>query len=118
MKRFFVSLSLFSLIFYSIPVANFPVAHAASPGSVVINEIAWMGSLDSTSDEWIELYNTTSSDIDLTGWTIDDDGSSTYSITSGVLPANGYFLIEVKIQLIGQTLQVETDQLDNLDQQF
>ena len=94
MKRFFVSLSLFSLLFYSIPVANIPVALAASPGSIVINEIAWMGSTDSTSDEWIELYNTTSSDIDLTGWSIEDDGSTTYSITSGTIPANGFFLIE------------------------
>lgn len=94
MKRFFVSLSLFSLLFYSIPVTNMPVVKAASPGSVVINEIAWMGSADSTSDEWIELYNTTLSPIDLTGWTIDDDGSSIYAITSGTIPANGYFLIE------------------------
>lgn len=94
MKRFFVSLSLFSLIFYSLPVANFPVAIAASPGSVVINEIAWMGSADSTSDEWIELYNTTATDIDLTGWTIEDDGSTTYTITSGIIAAHSYFLIE------------------------
>lgn len=94
MKRFLVSLSLLSLIFYSIPVGGIPVAKASSPGSVVINEIAWMGSLDSTSDEWIELHNTTSSAIDLTGWSILDDGSTTYSITSGTIPANGYFLIE------------------------
>ena len=71
-----------------------PTAFAASPGSVIINEIAWMGSADSTSDEWIELFNTTSNDIDLTGWSILDDGSTTYSITSGIIPANGYFLIE------------------------
>jgi len=94
MKRFFVSISLLSLIFYSIPATDIPVALADSPGSVVINEIAWMGSADSASDEWIELYNTTSSDIDLTGWTIKDDDSTTYSITGGIISANGYFLIE------------------------
>lgn len=94
MKRFFVSLCLFSLLFYGTPVTNMPVVLAASPGSVVINEIAWAGTADSTSDEWIELYNTTSSAIDLTGWSILDDGSTTYSITGGTIPANGYFLIE------------------------
>jgi len=94
MKRFFVSLCLFSLVFYSVPVANMPVAVAASPGSVVINEIAWAGTLDGTSDEWIELYNSTSSSIDLAGWTILDDGSTAYSITTGTISAGGYFLIE------------------------
>jgi len=72
-----------------------PVAMAAGAGNVVINEIAWMGSVDSTNDEWIELHNTTSGDIDLTDWTIDDDnGSAIYQITSGIIPAGGYFLIE------------------------
>jgi hypothetical protein len=95
MKRFFVSLCLLALVFYPTTTLNIPLAHAASPGSIVINEIAWMGSADSTSDEWIELYNTTGSLVDLTNWTIDDDnGSAIYTISSGTIPANGYFLIE------------------------
>ena len=32
-------------------------ALAQSSRAVVINEIAWMGTTLSTSDEWIELYN-------------------------------------------------------------
>ena len=67
---------------------------AASSGSVVINEVAWAGSPDSANDEWIELYNTTSSPIDLTGWSIKDDVTTTYNIASGTIPAHGYFLIE------------------------
>lgn len=66
---------------------------AAVPGSIVINEVAWAGSADSANDEWIELYNTTGSAIDLTGWVIEDDGSTTY-LLSGVIAANSYFLIE------------------------
>jgi len=70
-------------------------AFAANSGDVVINEIAWAGSADSSSDEYIELYNPTSQEVDLSGWTIDDDdGASTYSITSGSIASNGYFLIE------------------------
>lgn len=69
-------------------------AMAASPGSVVINEIAWAGSADSSSDEYIELYNTTNQAVDLTGWKIDDDnGASTYSL-SGTIAPHGYYLIE------------------------
>ncbi|HYP53299.1 MAG TPA: lamin tail domain-containing protein [Pyrinomonadaceae bacterium] len=61
---------------------------------VVINEVAWVGSVSNSADEWIELFNTTASAIDLTGWRIvDDAGAQTYNL-SGSIPANGYFLIE------------------------
>ena len=84
-----------SLLFYPISNLKIPKAYAASPGSIVINEIAWMGSADSSADEWIELYNITNTPVDLTNWVIDDDnGSATYTISSGTIPAYGYFLIE------------------------
>ena len=65
---------------------------AADPLDVVINEVDWMGSAVST-DEWIELYNTTGSAINLTGWYILDDVTTTYNL-SGTIPAYGYYLIE------------------------
>jgi len=37
---------------------------------VIFNEIAWMGSILSANDEWIELKNISGSQIDLTGWQI------------------------------------------------
>lgn len=66
----------------------------ATLGSVLINEVAWAGTAANTDHEWIELYNTTASDIDLSLWTLESlDG--TFSIPlSGTLPANGYFLLE------------------------
>lgn len=61
---------------------------------VVINEVAWVGSVSNSADEWIELFNTTNAAVDLTGWRIvDDAGAQTYNL-SGSIPANGYFLIE------------------------
>ena len=67
--------------------------------SVVINEIAWMGTKASSTDEWIELYNDTTSSIDLVGWTLSaDDGvpSITFSTLSGttIIPALGFYLLE------------------------
>jgi len=47
-----------------------PLAPAANAGDVVINEVAWMGTEASYSDEWIELYNTTDSSIDIGNWSI------------------------------------------------
>ncbi len=36
--------------------------------TVVITEVAWMGTAASSSDEWIELYNTTNARVNLDGW--------------------------------------------------
>ncbi|KPL07203.1 hypothetical protein AMJ86_05325, partial [bacterium SM23_57] len=78
---------------------------AASPGDVVINEVMWMGSFSSSSDEWIELYNTTSSVIDLTGWYILDDGAYTYNL-SGTIAGEGYYLIERREEATDVTADV------------
>lgn len=80
-----LALSLFSF--------NAEPAFAALPGSIIINEVAWAGSADSSADEWIELYNTTNQPIELTDWTLVDDGASVINL-SGIVPARGYFLIE------------------------
>lgn len=69
-------------------------AFAYSAGDVVINEIAWAGTADGSGDEWIELYNTTTSVIDLSGWYIEDDTTTVYAIASGAIEPHGYFLIE------------------------
>jgi beta-lactamase superfamily II metal-dependent hydrolase len=61
---------------------------------VVINEIAWSGSASNTNDEWIELYNPTSSTVSLTGWKIVSDGGTRIYNLSGSIPAGGYFLVE------------------------
>lgn len=67
-----------------------------SPGDVVINEVMWMGSTVSTSDEWIELKNMTDQDIDLSNWDIENGGvgAGHIEIPNGyTIKANGYFLI-------------------------
>jgi len=67
---------------------------AVSPGDVVINEIAWMGTAASSSDEWIELANNTDQVIDLTGWSLAAaDGTPTIAL-SEIIPAAGFILLE------------------------
>ncbi len=65
--------------------------------AVVISEIMWMGDFDASSHEWIELFNTTDTDIDLSGWNITRLGGEGEQemviIPMGVIPAAGYFLI-------------------------
>lgn len=67
---------------------------AAQLHDVVINEIAWMGTTNSSYDEWLELKNTTAAAINLSGWSLaSSDGTPSISL-SGTIPANGYFLLE------------------------
>jgi len=61
-------------------------------GNVVINEIAWMGTIADSDHEWIELYNSSSSEVVLDGWKIQDK-TSEYEL-QGTIPAGGYYLIE------------------------
>lgn len=67
-------------------------AHTAA-ASVVINEIAWMGTTDSSSNEWIELANDGSAGVDLSGWVLRIEGKKDIALT-GSLAAHGYYLIE------------------------
>ena len=76
-------------------------AEAASAGDVIINEIMWMGSSATSTDEWIELRNTTTSSVDVANWTIENatHGATTTLTISATdcltttIAASGYFLI-------------------------
>ena len=74
-----------SIIFLILPFTT----HA----SVLINEIAWMGTTNSANDEWIELYNNGSSPVTLDGWEL-TDGASLSILLSGTLGAGSYGVLE------------------------
>ncbi len=62
--------------------------------SVYINEIAWMGTSVSSTNEWIELFNDGQDSVDLSGWKIISvDGGLTINL-SGNINSGGYYLIE------------------------
>lgn len=69
-------------------------AMAANLGDVVINEVAWAGTADNSNDEWIELYNPTNQNIDMSGWYFEDDGSKLPAFQNAQIAPHGYFLIE------------------------
>lgn len=46
--------TIFIFLFVLVPFKCF----AINSSDVVINEIAWMGTIASANDEWLELYNT------------------------------------------------------------
>ena len=68
----------------------------ADPGDIVITE--FLKNPNGTDDlrEWFELYNSTSSDIDLENWTIHDlDFDSHVVVGSLLVPAEGYLVMGV-----------------------
>ncbi|MFZ1406225.1 MAG: lamin tail domain-containing protein, partial [Anaerolineae bacterium] len=65
----------------------------ATPLTVVINEIAWGGTLASASDEWMELFNPGPAAVDLAGWTLSDGGDVTITL-SGALAPGAFYLLE------------------------
>jgi len=73
------------------------IAQIQSPArEVVVNELAWMGSLESYSNEWIELKNISSAAIDLSGWQLQNKNKK-IKIAIGdnsFLPAGGIYLLE------------------------
>jgi len=69
--------------------------------TVVINEICWAGTAWDHTAEWIELFNTTDSPVDLEGWQlISSDGAPHIHLQGVLLPhtdadaTSGYFLLE------------------------
>jgi len=97
-KRSIVTIAalIVELILVALAAAALPALAAPQPPlrTVVVSEIAWMGTAASHNDEWIELYNNTTSDVSLTGWTLRAaDGSPSISL-QGVIPPGGYFLLE------------------------
>jgi hypothetical protein len=64
---------------------------------IVINEIIQNPSaVYDSAGEWFELYNPTTSDIDIDGWTIKDNDSDSHVIDNGgplLIPAGGYLVL-------------------------
>lgn len=89
MKKIFCFLIIL-LIFLS----YFSLVRAASPSNVAINEIAWMGTINSANDEWLELYNNTGKPLNLDNWVLKADDGTPEIKLSGPISTNGFYLLE------------------------
>lgn len=80
------------ILLISIFLSLFFLTPLTAKGAVIINEIAWMGTENSSNDEWIELRG--DQQADLTGWVLEAaDGTPTINL-EGIISADGYFLLE------------------------
>jgi predicted extracellular nuclease len=94
-RRRTVSLLALVMIASLIPVITAPPARAASPGDIVITEV--MQNPDAVADtagEWFEVYNPTTSNINLDGWVVSDNDTDSHTIPGTVIvPAGGYAVL-------------------------
>jgi predicted extracellular nuclease len=71
----------------------------AAYAQIVINEIMQNPSAVSDANgEWFELFNSTGADVDIDGWTIEDNDVDAHVIDNGgplVVPAGGYIVLGV-----------------------
>jgi len=53
-------------------LCSFSTSQLSLRNKIIINEVAWMGTQNSSNDEWIELKNVSSGVIDLSNWQLLD----------------------------------------------
>lgn len=56
----------------NIQICSFQTTKVPTYQKLLINEVAWMGSVKNSSDEWIELKNISNSELDVSNWQILD----------------------------------------------
>src|SRR5205809_3200277 len=72
-------------------IATFRPAMAAD-SVVVFNEVQYHPITNESANEWVELYNQMTIDIDLSAWSLKGDIS--YAFTKGtIIPGGGYVVI-------------------------
>lgn len=74
----------------------FSLENKASIQSVIINEIAWMGSLEHANNEWIELKNISSNPINISGWWLIDKAGQIKIVfpNNTIIQPNRFYLLE------------------------
>ena len=75
-------------------LCSFTTNQTSSKDRVIINEVDWMGTLNSSNDEWIELKNISDSVVDISGWQVVDKAEQIQVVINGVIPSGGFYLLE------------------------
>ena len=86
-----ISRSILIVLICSLPTFSSNAAHSLN---VVINEIAWMGTDISYTDEWIELYNNTDGELNLEGWKIKTMDENFSIVLSGKIRPKSFYILE------------------------
>lgn len=72
---------------------NFPQSLFAN---VLINEVAWKGMSAGSTHEWLELYNDSNDEVDISNWTIKDNTNQLNILIPGntIINSKSYFVVK------------------------
>lgn len=75
---------------------DFNTSQTSYQNKIIINEIAWMGTHNSANDEWIELKNISSKEVDISNWQLLDKNQQIKIVfeQGSKVPAQGFYLLE------------------------
>ena len=63
--------------------------------SIILSEIAWMGTTNSANDEWIELKNISRQEITLANWQLQDKGGQIHFVfPNAIIQPESFYLLE------------------------
>jgi hypothetical protein len=98
--------------------ANVDLQRQQTPG-IIINEISCSRTGLNGSNDWVEIYNNSSADVDLTGWTIKNEKHHSYTFPQHfTLKKNEYFVItNEQDKLLSRFPEVENVK-ENLDKRI
>ena len=68
--------------------------HTEPVGTLRISEVAWMGTLDSAANEWIEIHNPAPQELQLDGYTLLWNGGHNSVTLTGSVRAGWFHLLE------------------------
>ncbi|MDR9417217.1 MAG: CotH kinase family protein, partial [Gracilimonas sp.] len=95
-------------------VANFePLATISA--DIVINEIMYNAEENNDPADWIELYNTSNAEINLSGWVVkDEDDSHSFMMPDNtVIAAQGYLVVSENTAMFGDIYSGEYPLIGN-----
>lgn len=97
----------------NLPIFILMLMSSMASAQLVISEISYNPPESGTDSlEYIELYNETGADIDLTNYVIRDN--ATHTIAAGTVPANGYAILAINPGAIMTVLGVDAIEIADL----
>ena len=79
---------------FDVSNAYFSIIPFSAPSEVIITEIMQNpASVSDANGEWFEVYNSGSSNIDINGWIISDNGSDSHLINEEIILSQGQYFV-------------------------
>lgn len=90
----FVKLALSLFVLSTLLVVSACSSDEDTDPKITAAEGLFINEISASGDDWVELYNSTTSTKDISGYVIHDDGDTEYELPPGTtIPAKGYLVI-------------------------